>query len=138
MIIGTKTAIGFGLTFANPPTATLHLAAGSATAGTAPLKLTSGTVLATPEAGAIEFNNDTYSATITTGPARKTFAFLEGPVFTAPPVLPGYTVGTLPTPTVGMRAYVTNALGPIYGAPVAAGGTVTIPVFYDGTNWITA
>lgn len=37
-------------------TAKIHIAAGSATAGTAPLKLTSGTNLTTPEDGAFEFD----------------------------------------------------------------------------------
>jgi len=37
-------------------TAKVHIGAGSATAGTAPLKLTSGTNLTTTEAGAIEYN----------------------------------------------------------------------------------
>ncbi len=36
------------------PTAALHLKAGSATASTAPLKLADGTLLTTPEAGAVE------------------------------------------------------------------------------------
>lgn len=44
---------GFGLTV---PTAILHIAAGTATASTAPLKLTAGTNLATTEAGAIEYD----------------------------------------------------------------------------------
>src|SRR3989339_796974 len=61
------------------PTAALHLKAGTATAGTAPLKFTSGTLLTTPEAGAVEFLTDAYYGTITTGGARKTFAFLESP-----------------------------------------------------------
>ena len=46
--------VGIGTT---TPTALLMLAAGTATANTAPLKFTSGTNLATPEAGAIEYNN---------------------------------------------------------------------------------
>ena len=50
----------------------------------------------------------------------------------------GYTVATLPTGVTGMRAYVTNALAPSYGATVVGGGAVTIPVFYNGTNWIVA
>lgn len=45
------------------PTADLHLAAGTATASTAPLKFTSGTKLTTPEAGAIEFDGTEYYAT---------------------------------------------------------------------------
>jgi len=51
-------------------------------------------------------------------------------------ISPGYTVATLPAGVVGMRAYVTNALAPSYGVAVAGGGAVTIPVFYNGTNWI--
>ena len=66
------------------PLARLHLPAGTATANTAPLKFTSGTLLTSPEAGVIEFNNDSYYATITSGSARKTFAFLESPSFTTP------------------------------------------------------
>lgn len=38
------------------PSARLAIAAGTATAGTAPLKFASGTNLATPEAGAVEYN----------------------------------------------------------------------------------
>jgi len=48
----------------------------------------------------------------------------------------GYTVATLPTGVVGARAYVTNALTPVFGSTVVTGGAVTIPVFYNGTNWI--
>ncbi len=50
-------------------------AAGGTGAGTAPIKLTSGNVMDTEEAGAFEFLNDTLYFTITTGPTRKTIAF---------------------------------------------------------------
>lgn len=53
------------------PTARLHIKAGSATAGTAPLKLNSGTVLTTPEAGAIEFDGTDLFWTV--GSTRKKF-----------------------------------------------------------------
>lgn len=47
------------------------------------------------------------------------------------------TVATLPAvPVAGSRAMVSDALAPAFGAPVAAGGAVTIPVFYDGAAWI--
>ncbi|HUX61730.1 MAG TPA: hypothetical protein VMV32_10505, partial [Ignavibacteriaceae bacterium] len=39
------------------PTARLHLPAGTAAAGTSPLKFTSGTALTTPESGAIEYHD---------------------------------------------------------------------------------
>ena len=48
----------------------------------------------------------------------------------------GYTVATLPTGVTGARAYVTNALTPVFGATVVGGGSVTMPVFDNGTNWI--
>ncbi len=52
--------------------------------------------------------------------------------------LQGFTVGTLPAGTVGDRAYVTDATAPTYGAVAVGGGAVVVPVFFDGTNWITA
>ena len=64
--------IGIGTT---SPTAKLHLAAGTTVASTSPLKLTSGSLMTTPEVGAIEFLTDAYYGTITTGIARKQFAF---------------------------------------------------------------
>ncbi|NNM23022.1 MAG: hypothetical protein HKO54_05665 [Flavobacteriaceae bacterium] len=48
------------------PTATLHLRAGTATAGSAPIKLTSGTNLSTPEAGTIEYDGSNLYFTPTT------------------------------------------------------------------------
>ena len=45
-------SIGVGAT----PTAALHLKAGTATAGTAPIKLTTGINLGTPEAGTLEYD----------------------------------------------------------------------------------
>jgi len=48
----------------------------------------------------------------------------------------GYTVASLPVGVLGNRAYVTDALTPSYNASVVGGGTDTIPVFYNGTNWV--
>ena len=52
--------------------------------------------------------------------------------------LTGYTVATLPTATVGARAYVTDADTPTYLSTVVGGGAVIVPVFYNGTNWIVS
>ena len=60
------------------PSAWLTLRAGSAAAGTAPLKLTSGTLLTTPEVCAIECLTDKLYFTITTGAARKEIVLTEG------------------------------------------------------------
>ena len=51
-----------------------------------------------------------------------------------------YTVAGLAalTPAAGWRAHVSDALAPAFGAAVVGGGAVTIPVFYDGANWIVA
>lgn len=53
---------------------TITIRAGTATAGTAPLKFTSGTVLSSPEVGAMEFNSDTLYFTVTTSAVRRTVA----------------------------------------------------------------
>jgi hypothetical protein len=58
-------------------TAKLHLPAGTATAGTAPCKFTSGTLLTSAEAGAVEFLTDKFYGTITTGAARKELALVD-------------------------------------------------------------
>ncbi|MCX6724258.1 MAG: hypothetical protein NT155_03765 [Candidatus Staskawiczbacteria bacterium] len=52
-------------------TARIHLPAGTATANTAPLKFTSGTLLTTPEAGATEFLTDDLYFTQTNSTIRK-------------------------------------------------------------------
>ena len=56
--------IGVGIT----PTASLHIKAGTATANTAPLKLTAGVNLTTPEDGALEYSGG--SLYFTTGTTR--------------------------------------------------------------------
>ncbi len=68
--------LSLGLT-ATATTARLHIAGGTAAAGTAPLKLTSGTLMTTPEAGAVEFLTDKAYLTITTGAARKELALAD-------------------------------------------------------------
>ncbi|MEQ1875074.1 MAG: hypothetical protein ABL958_00415 [Bdellovibrionia bacterium] len=68
--------VGIGQT---TPTAVLHLKAGTATANTAPLKLTSGTNLTTPEAGAIEFDGTKLYYTDNQGtPVRREIATVGG------------------------------------------------------------
>jgi hypothetical protein len=56
--------------YVQAPTARLHFPAGTAAAGTAPLKLTAGTNLTTPENGALEFDGNNLFITI--GGVRKT------------------------------------------------------------------
>ena len=50
--------------------------------------------------------------------------------------LKGYTVATLPTGAVGDRAYVTDASVLTFLTSVTGGGTITSPVFHNGTTWV--
>jgi len=63
----------FSIGTASAPTAKLMLGAGTTTAASAPLKMVSGSLMTTPEAGAQEFLTDKFYTTITTGTARKEF-----------------------------------------------------------------
>ena len=56
---------------------TITIRPGTATAGTAPLKFSSGTLLSSAEAGAMEFLTDQLFFTVTTGAVRKTFAMYD-------------------------------------------------------------
>ena len=50
-----------------------------------------------------------------------------------------YMVSTLPNPPTqggGATCFVTDALSPVYLAPVVGGGTTFCPVFYNGTTWV--
>jgi hypothetical protein len=54
------------------------------------------------------------------------------------PALTVYTVATLPsaaTSGTGARAFVSDALAPVFGSTVASGGAVKMPVYSDGTDW---
>jgi hypothetical protein len=101
------------------PTALLNLAPGTSAANTAPLKFTSGPLLTTPEAGAIEFLNDEYYATITTGSARKTFAFLQSPSFTTPNLGAATSASLLSTGSISSSSATAGI-----GYSTGAGGTV--------------
>lgn len=49
----------------------------------------------------------------------------------------GYTIATLPSGVLGMRAYVTNGqTTPTFLGTVSTTGAVTAPVFYNGTAWV--
>lgn len=45
-------------------------------------------------------------------------------------------VGSLPSAgTVGRRAFVTNSVSTTFASTITGGGTATVPVYDDGTNW---
>jgi len=118
------------------PTASLHIKAGTATASTAPIKLTSGTLLTTPEAGAIEFLTDAYYATITTGAARKQISYNDGSNWTFASQAIGDLLYASSTTAYTRLAAVaagsvlrSNGVGaaPVWGTPAYASEIVTTP-----------
>lgn len=71
------------------------------------------------------------------GIVRQTIDASGHAIFAATVRTSGYTIATLPAGVVGMRAYVTNGQAtPTYLLAVTATGTVTAPVFYNGTAWV--
>jgi len=59
-------------------------------------------------------------------------------VFSAGIKLTPATVAGLPaaaTAGAGARSHVSDALAPVFGANVAGGGAVNVPVYSDGANW---
>ena len=134
---GTAGPVGIGGNFSptNKPTARLHLAAGSATAETAPLKFTSGPLNTTAEAGAVEFLTNAFYGTITTGAARKTFAFLESPTFVTQITAPVIIGGTGVTDILGLQG--TSGNGTLTSPAIQAlvgndGATVAWTVLNNG------
>lgn len=133
-----------GILNANP-TAYLHIASGSATAGSAPFKYSSGVLLSTPEPGAKEFEGDNEFLTITTGSARKGIVLDNGarlvtgrfPIATTNGRLidSGFTANSLvsgtftPTVTVGTNVSAVSAFTCWYirvGNIVYVGGRVDV------------
>ena len=85
------------------PTARLHLPAGTATANTAPLKFTGGTLLTTPEAGAIEYDGVDFYATRTA--ARRKISLSDDSVTSSTTVANTTTETTIFTTTVGANGF---------------------------------
>lgn len=130
--------VGIGVTTV---TAMLHLMAGTATAGTAPIKFTSGPLLTTPEAGAQEFLTDDFFATITTGAARKAFVLDDGARLTSGRVPFATTNGRLTdASTLTFISNVLKVTG-VYYAPLIdhgnSGTAITIDLAGSNEHLVT-
>lgn len=95
----------------------ITITASDGTAGTAPIRLTSGTLLSVAAIGAIEFNNDTLYFTKTTGTTR-----MQVVMDTATQTL---TNKTLTSPTIS---------APTFSGSYSFGGTPTWPTFNQSTT----
>lgn len=160
LYIAAAGQVGFGGVIS--PTAVIHLAAGTATASTGPLKFSlPGVVLATPEAGVMETTADDIYYTATTGTTRRNLGGFVYRAITALRTLDGsdelvdctantFTV-TLPTAVGFTRQYtvknsgtgvITLATTSSQTIDTAASGTLTLNQFdsiqlrSNGSNWI--
>lgn len=135
---------------------TVTIRPGTATAGTAPLKFSSGTLLSTPEAGAVEFDTDSLYFTVTTGTTRKKVALYDdssgasgdlyyrdssgnfvrlaagsnGSVLKVASGLPswGTTNGTFTTGTQTSNYTITSTDTVVFADATSANVTITLPV----------
>jgi hypothetical protein len=131
----------------SPTVSYLSLAAGTATAGQAPLKFTSGTNLGTAEAGTIEYDGTVLTLTPNTSLGR---APISAPVFTSGAGTSGITLTTnyalfptaadtitLPTGTyrVEMAFLLTvtgSTVGSVLNMSLRGGGTATATLSWNG------
>ena len=97
-----------------------------------PVAIGSATTATTQPAGT---NNGTIATMAALQAERTNTATLTNKTLTTPK-LTGYTVATLPAGTIGMVAYVTDAVSPTFLGTLTGGGPVVTPVFYNGTAWV--
>lgn len=101
--------------------------------------------LGTSDAFRLSYNDSnggatTYMDTTLSSVGLTTFTAVgsaPGFVFNSKVRLKGYTVATLPAGTQGDTAYVTDATTPTYNGALVGGGAVVVPVFYNGTAWVS-
>lgn len=130
------------------PTAELLIGAGTAAAGTSPIKLIAGTILTTPEDGAIEYDGTDYYITQGTNRYKlsKTLTGQLATDFGAPSVAAGNTASTtLSVPGVATGDVVmVNANSGSVNPPsititafVTAANTVTLRAYNAGSSAVT-
>ena len=103
---------------------TITIRAGTTSAGTAPLKFTSGSLLTTPEVGAVEFLTNRLYYTQTTGPARMTVLAVDDSAGASGDLYYRNSTGDLVRLPVGSNAQVlTVSSGVPTWAAASGGGT---------------
>jgi hypothetical protein len=138
IVIGTtnydevNNRLGLGVT---TPLATLHLKAGTATAGTGSFKITTAVnLLTTPEAGVLEYSVDDYYLSIATGPARKGIMLNDGTALTSGRIPVATTNGRL-TNFAGLTYSDTTGLATTKNVTLSA-GNLTLSALASASNKI--
>ena len=139
-VTGADGNVGIGVTSG---TATLHLKAGTATANTAPIKVNSGTLMSSAEAGAVEYDGTDWYLTDST-PTRRTVDYLPTVTSSSTPVtVPakgGFVrvVGTAGAKTVNLPALSGVKTGTRVIVKDSAGNSAsgTITITPNGTDTI--
>jgi hypothetical protein len=108
---------------------TITIRPGTSAAGSAPLKFTSGTLLATPEPGAVEFNTNRLYYTQTLGSTRKTIAAYDDSSGAAGDVYYRDASGNFIRVPIGTDTQVLTVTGgvPTWAAPTGGGGSGSGP-----------
>ncbi len=127
------------------PSAHIHVGAGTTSSGTAPIKLTAGTLLTTPEDGAIEFDGTDYYVT-ENGVRNKLTKTLSGQLTTdfGGPSLTAFNAitttltvaGAQPGDVVSVSANI-NMRSVIVTAYVTAANTVTLQAYNASASNVT-
>jgi hypothetical protein len=140
------------------PSASLHLRAGTTTAGSAPLKFTSGSVMTTPEAGAMEYNGS--NLYFTTGSVRENIILTSnlatkvsktGDTMTGNLVVSGAKIGInngataiaatdlhIGSGSIAIDGAVSTRLEPIISSPGNYARTLTFHPTYTGNTGVNA
>jgi hypothetical protein len=131
------TRIGFGFNNTTPATAVVHVRAGNTSI--APMKFTSGNLLTSAEAGAVEFLTDKWYGTISTSSARKEFALVDS-TLTSGSMTKATTNGRLVDAVPGTDYQVPVSLTTTSTAGVAtltSVGVLNIPNYSSGWRFIS-
>jgi len=106
---------------------TITIRAGTTAASTAPLKFTSGSLLTTPEAGAVEFAVDKLYFTQTTGTTRKVVAAYDDSSGVSGDMYYRDSSGNLIRIPIGSSTHVLTVAGgvPTWTAPAGGGSGLT-------------
>jgi hypothetical protein len=127
-----------GVAFGNlAPYANVTVGAGGASAGTAAVALTSGTVLATPVGGVVEWNGTNLFITQNVGPTRKTFAYIDSPLSGFSGTLSGSSVSGGTFGAVNGSALTSLTAANITGSNTLPDGVLStnVPLLNTANTW---